>query len=106
MIEDFLERKQKDQTELTFTLFEDEIEKLKVWKESQMSKSIEIQKAKVSVTDQMYDIFKKYWDYGFPYDGAVGGIFEYKFIPTNLGRSVLVRNSITGDEIDLTDYDW
>ena len=39
-----------------------------------------------------------------PYYGAIGGAYTYSFSPTSLGCVVKVRNSVTGDEIDLTDY--
>jgi hypothetical protein len=40
-----------------------------------------------------------------PYHGAIGGAYAYCFIPTGLGSVVKVKNTVTGDEIDLTDYD-
>lgn len=41
----------------------------------------------------------------FAYYGACGGGYTYCFTPTGLGTVVHVKNSITGDEIDLTDFD-
>lgn len=39
--------------------------------------------------------------------GTIGGRYEYIFIPTALGVIIKVRDSIMGDEIDVTDYlDW
>lgn len=40
-----------------------------------------------------------------PYHGAIGGAYTYSFTPTSLGCVVKVRNSMTGDEIDVTDYE-
>ena len=39
-----------------------------------------------------------------PYYGAIDGAYTYSFSPTSLGCVVKVRNTVTGDEIDLTDY--
>lgn len=40
-----------------------------------------------------------------PYRGAIGGAYRYSFIPNALGCVVEVRSIVTGDEIDLTDYE-
>ncbi len=40
-----------------------------------------------------------------PYYGAIGGAYEYSFVPTGIGTAVKVRNVVTGDAIDLTDYE-
>lgn len=40
-----------------------------------------------------------------PYYGAIGGGLIFSFLPTGLGTIVLVKETITGEEIDLTDYD-
>jgi hypothetical protein len=37
--------------------------------------------------------------------GAVGGRFQYKFTPTNLGTVLLVKDMVTNQEIDVTDYE-
>lgn len=39
------------------------------------------------------------------YYGAIGGAYTYSFIPTNVGLGVSVRNCLTNETIDLTDYD-
>lgn len=39
-----------------------------------------------------------------PYYGAMGGGLEYIFIPTSLGTIIKVRECITKEEINLTDY--
>lgn len=39
------------------------------------------------------------------YYGASGGGYTYCFTPTGLGTVVKVRNGLTKEEIDLTDYD-
>lgn len=45
------------------------------------------------------------WDAGYPYTGAVGGNLTFSFTPTSIGTVVKVRDSVTGAEIDVTDYD-
>lgn len=39
-------------------------------------------------------------------EGCSGGRYVYEFCPTNLGLVVKVRDDITKEEIDLTDYNW
>lgn len=39
-----------------------------------------------------------------PYYGSIGGAYIYKFCPTSLGLITKVENSVTKEEIDLTDY--
>lgn len=39
------------------------------------------------------------------YEGASGGAFTYCFTPTSLGDVVVVQDSMSGKEIDLSDYD-
>ncbi len=42
-----------------------------------------------------------------PYYGAIGGGISYTFTPTSLGTIVKVKEAITGEELDLTEYnDW
>lgn len=38
------------------------------------------------------------------YEGAIGGRFTYSFTPTSLGCVVTVRDDLTDNEIDVTDY--
>ncbi len=42
---------------------------------------------------------------GYPY-GASGGAYTYSFTPTNLGLVATVRNNLTHEEIDLTNYGY
>jgi len=42
---------------------------------------------------------------GVPYVGATGGQFTFSFMHTGLGDIVKVKDSVTGEELDLTDYD-
>lgn len=40
-----------------------------------------------------------------PYYGTAAGGVDFKFIPTGLGVIVIVTESITGETLDLTEYD-
>lgn len=40
-----------------------------------------------------------------PYYGGSGGSLTYSFTPTSLGLIVKVTNNMTGQTIDLTDYE-
>lgn len=42
----------------------------------------------------------------YPYYGTSSGGVEYKFIPTGLGIILKVKHLFTGEEIDLTEYDY
>jgi hypothetical protein len=76
-----------------FNLSDEQNDKLKAWIEEQNSKVAEHQK-----------------EMGFssaPYYGCSGGAYTYSFTPTTLGMVVKVKNNLTKDEIDLTNYkDW
>lgn len=39
----------------------------------------------------------------FPNYGASGGAYSYIFTPTSIGTIIKVKNSITGDTLDLTE---
>ena len=42
-----------------------------------------------------------------PYYGATGGGLTYSFIPTSLGDIIVVKEAITGKELNVTDaLDW
>lgn len=38
------------------------------------------------------------------YGGAIGGRFTYSFTPNSIGQSVSMKDSISGDELNVTDY--
>jgi hypothetical protein len=40
-----------------------------------------------------------------PYYGMVGGAYRYIFTPNSLGVSIIVENEVTGDRIDLSEYE-
>lgn len=42
-----------------------------------------------------------------PYYGAIGGGLTYLFTPTGIGLALTVKETITGEEINVTNYeDW
>ena len=41
----------------------------------------------------------------YPYYGAIGGGVTYSFTPTSIGVIVQITETITKEELDLTDYD-
>lgn len=41
---------------------------------------------------------------GSTYSGAIGGRLTYQFTDTNLGRILKVKDSLTNEELDVTDY--
>lgn len=65
----------------SFWLDQSEREKLAVWMEDQ-ERRIE----------------------GMP-QGAIGGAYTYSFTPTSIGMVIKVKNALTNEEIDVTDYD-
>lgn len=38
------------------------------------------------------------------YKGAIGGAITYSFTPTSLGQVFVVKNNLTGEILNLTDY--
>jgi hypothetical protein len=72
-----------------FALTEEQKEKLGAWADEQHKKDAE--KAKASGRLSVY--------------GASGGAFSYTFTPTTLGMVVKVKNNLSGDELDLTEWD-
>lgn len=72
-----------------FTLTKEQEDKLNAWADEQHRKNAE--KAAASGRLSVY--------------GASGGAFSYTFTPTSLGLIVKVRNNLSGDELDLTEWD-
>ena len=38
--------------------------------------------------------------------GACGGRYTFSFTPTSIGTVVKIEDGISGEVLDLTDYDW
>ncbi len=78
-----------------FGLDEKQAKKLNEWSAAQDQKVIEKQKG----TDLEHP--------GEPYYGCSGGALTYMFTPTTLGLVTEVKNNLTGEIINLTDFeDW
>lgn len=88
-----------------FELSKVQQEKLRDWSKIQDEIALCIQKIEIKENDVWYEQYKQYWDEGYPYAGAVGGVLTYSFTMTSLGESVVVKNNLTNQEIDLTDYE-
>ena len=76
-----------------FSLDKIQQEKLAKWRKSQDVKVMEQQKG------------TKFEHSNEAYYGCSGGAYTYEFTPTSLGLVVVVRNGMTEEEIDLSDYD-
>jgi hypothetical protein len=88
-----------------FALDAEQKKKLDIWKKEVQAKGVEQQKASIPKSDPFYDAFEISWENGFPYIGSIGGAFTYSFKPTSIAMIVKVTDSITGEMLDLTDYD-
>lgn len=86
------EPKQTEKPYLSVCLSESQLAKLHKWEEEQDAKVVASQKG------------TRFERYGLPYYGASGGGFSYHITPTGLGLVIKVSNNLTGDEIDLTEY--
>lgn len=67
-----------------------ELSKLNSWKEEQFKKCQE--KQNLDSPDLLNT-------------GAIGGLYTYSFTPTTIGIVIKITNNITGDILDLSDYD-
>ncbi len=81
-----------------FALDDDQKAKLAVWTAAQNAKVLAKQR------EQNDPIIRLFIEDG-PYYGAIGGELTYCFTPNSIGMSVTVKHSVTGEEIDLTDFD-
>lgn len=39
------------------------------------------------------------------YTGAIGGRFTYEFTPTGIGTAITVKDCVTDQSLDVSDYD-
>lgn len=90
---------------MQFGLTEEQEKKLSIWVTEIRDKAIEKQKQEIKETNEFYSTYKQCWELGFPYSGTIGGSLTYSFSPTSIGDVVVVKDSHTGEEIDLTEYD-
>jgi hypothetical protein len=82
--------------ESMFDLTQEQWSKFHAWKAEQNKKISEQRKGAK---------FEKSQINGQPYSGAIGGSYTYSFTPTSIGLIITVKNDLTEDELDLTDYD-
>jgi len=94
-----------DEIKFSFHVYANQHEKIQAWIEEQNVKAIEIQKKKVKKTDSFYGIYQMCWKMGYPYCGTIGGELTYEFTPNSIGESLVVKNEMTGEQLDVTDYD-
>lgn len=88
----------------TFGLTDDQMEKYLRWQSEQYGKAVEKQKREI---ENPTEVIKSCWEDGYPYAGAIGGSSTFMFTPTSLGVVVKVTDGLTGETVDLSDYeDW
>ena len=75
---------------LTFTVTDEQLMKLTEWYEDLIPEICRIQGRTLEEG---------------PYYGAIGGGTTYRFLPTGLGVALVVTETVTGKEINVTDYD-
>lgn len=86
---------------MKFELTPEQVEKVSKWYEEVSQKVIEKQKETMLPED-----FDEHTSGGkYPYYGAIGGGLTYMFSKTSLGTVVIVEEAITGEKLDVTDYD-
>lgn len=84
-----------------FALDKAQSEKLATWSKEQEAKALERQRA--TLPSEEFDQLTMSGKH--PYTGAISGAYTYSFTPTSLGTVVKVTNGLTGETIDLTDYE-
>lgn len=86
-----------------YKVTKEEQSKIDLWLEKEVyPEAIEKQKAD-TINPSAFHMFN--WDAGYPYQGPIGGGVTYCFTPTSLGVIFKVKETMTGKELDLTDYD-
>jgi hypothetical protein len=89
------------ETRFSFDVTEEQYTKLQEWLAEVNKEAMEIQKKTYPKAEFPYTYC---WERGEPYYGAIGGGLTYRFLPTSIGDCLHVKESITGKEIDLTDF--
>lgn len=98
--DDFIQREPVQFDQMNFKLTKDQLIQLNEWivEVEKRAAIIQIEKAKV-----------KGWQFPYPrplpYHGALGGGLTFSFTPNGIGLHCKVTESITGESIDLSDYD-
>ena len=94
---------EKEKVHLSFEVTVGQYEKIQAWLNEQNVKAISIQRKKYG--KNAGPEFHMSWEMGYPYCGAIGGEIKYEFSPTSLGDCLVVKHSVTGEEINVTDFD-
>jgi hypothetical protein len=89
---------------MKFELNDVELANFEKWKEFIIPVSIEYQKRSIKVTDPFYEDYAMCWGMGFPYCGAIGGQFSFRFSTTSIGTTVVVIDNVTKAEYNITDW--
>jgi len=85
---------------LTFTITDDQLKKAYDW-------HIKLQKQMISEGKAKSEADASIGSPDLVYYGAIGGGLTYYFSPTGLGDILRVKEAISGEELDLTDYsEW
>ena len=87
----------------TFKLSKEQLRKLNAW-----LIEVEQRAAHLQAEEAMHKSDGAHIDYSLvqlPYYGAIGGGLKFTFIPNGIGDSCVVTEAITGESIDLTEYD-
>jgi hypothetical protein len=90
---------------MKFELTESQQKKLEAWKTDVYHRGVELQKSTLNGEHPFRLEYEMSWELGYPYTGAIGGQFTYQFTPNSIGESVRVIDQVTGDHIDLTEYE-
>ena len=79
-------------------------EKIDVWTKDVYKRAHRLQLERNKDNPDMLDTIKMFGSEEYPYYGSIGGGLSYTIIPTSIGEIIKVKEHITGEELDLTDY--
>lgn len=84
-----------------FQLNQKQTQQINEWLSKMDEQALASQKEKMTLQD-----FEYYTQGGkYPYSGAIGGSVTYSFTPTSIGTVIKVNHELTGNVLDVTDYD-
>ena len=86
--------------QVSFELTVGQINQLNEWLVSVEKRAAEMQVQKASVNGWKFPYPRP-----LPYHGATGGELTFSFIPNGIGLHCKVTEAITGESVDLSDYD-
>ena len=87
---------------MKFELNDAELKKFEEWEKEVYKKGVKLQKKTMKRPDSFVE---ECWEDGYPYTGAIGGQFTFMITQTSLGPTLIVKDAITNEELNLTDYD-